>query len=266
MEHVLKISNINNAIVFRDNDIYAIQERADALELALKTLGVPFVIEGCVVSGTAPTNAVSAGKVFIDGRTHTLPAIPSIDLSTIKYIKFLSSNDSDPRALSGGGTQNRIKTYLAQVSATDAVAPLQSIAISQEIPAPTFSDIVVKTSETLRTAVLLGSLLSSSWADDSVLYPLSLEKSFRRKVRLSGRVKYNGGGNSTILTLSSQDLLPANPVFFAVPMQLVDGTYTTTSVAVLPDGIVKVLNPIASYSADVVIHLSSIQYSTIFNN
>lgn len=204
MENVIEIININDSIVFRDNDIYAVQNRINALEAMLNTLGEAFVVSGCAVSGTAPNNAVSAGIVFLNGKLHTLPAVATIDLSTAQHIKFLSSTDADPRALSGGGTQNRIKTYLAQIS-PGIIS--QSIAISQATPARTFADVIAKDSDltdlldTISVRVNTDLTYNTGWANVFPGVPVKYNKNFFGMVQVAGYAQYNGGGTVSIATL-----------------------------------------------------------------
>lgn len=218
MEHVIEIANINNAIVFRDNDIYAIQNRVNAIEAMLNTIGEAFIVSGCVVSGTAPNNAISAGIVFLDGKLHSLPAVPTIDLATTKHIKFLSATDSDPRTLSGGGTQNRIKTYLAQVSNSPAVSPLQHIEIDNFTPNKNFGNTVVKKSLFIEEYADLIPTLQSGWLYlVSSVAPFRVIKNYPRRRQLAGQAIYNGGG-TTILQISDAQLLSGTRMRFAVAL------------------------------------------------
>jgi hypothetical protein len=216
MENVNEISNVNDSIIFRDTDIYAIQKRVNAFEAMFATAGEAFVVSGCVVSGTAPNNAVSAGIAFIDGKLHRLPAVASVDLGTTKYIKFSSSADSDPRSLSGGGTQNRIKTYLAQVSNTASTFPLQSIPISQATPARKFSDVFAKKSDldalfTLDAPQLL--TINTGYEAGFVTLSPYYRKNKFNEVALTGTIKRTTGGAGIVCVLPVGFRPPQNKHF-----------------------------------------------------
>lgn len=262
MENVLEIVNINNNIVFRDNDIYAIQNRINTVEAMLATIGQAFVVSGCVVSGTAPNNAVSAGVVLLDGKLHTLPAVPVIDLSLTRYIKFLSSTESDPRALSGGGTQNRIKTYLAQISTTPAVNPLQYIEISSFAITKSFDNVLVKTNLFVEQEILLLPYLFSGWSDGGLPFvPLTALRNYPRRTQIVGRATYNGGSN-IIMQITEISLLTGRAMRIPVTLtKIATGNYQTINLSFEVDGRLLIDNTtLATLSIGDTIHLDNINY------
>jgi len=191
----------------RIDDLLALQELSFSLEKLFDNFGEPFVISGCVVSGTAPNNAVSAGVVFLDGKIHSLPAVGSVDLGSVKYIRHLSNTASDSRPLFGGGSANVFETYLAQISGTTGSDDY--IEISQGAPAKTVADVIASQSD---LTALLATILARTNADltyntgwDSYFLgvPAQYNKNSLGFVQVAGVVKHVSGGATVIGTLPS---------------------------------------------------------------
>lgn len=194
-----------NGRYIRIDDIVALQAQINAIEALFDNLPA-FVINGCVVSGTAPNNAVSAGLVYLNGKVHTFPAVPTIDLSTTKFIEAVPVSASDSRPLFGGGSANTFDNYIARLVTT--VSAGEGIAISQATAAQRYIDVIASKSD-LTTAVNnlsfvlnLDLPLESAWeAFFGASFPAKYNKNASGFVQVTGAVRHTGGGSQTIAFL-----------------------------------------------------------------
>jgi hypothetical protein len=185
-----------NGTHLKINDLATLQAYSEAIDKLLTDFNTPFVVSGCVLTALAfPNFAVSEGIVLLNGKLHTLPAIASLNLTSPKYICYLSNTPTDSRPLFGGGTANIFETYLAQAASTIPVTGdyITIGAGGAHLPAR-FSDVVAGIEAPIT--------LSLTPVQFSEVSPVRYRKNKQGLVKLSGAAqKMQNNGANIVATL-----------------------------------------------------------------
>jgi hypothetical protein len=156
------LTDLGDGIELMDDDLGALQITLQAIQDMFGQLSAAFIVSGCVVSGVAPNNNVSAGVVFIDGKLRSLPAQTGLNLGSTRFIVADTDVDEIDRALFLGGTQKRFSAKRAKIQDNPPGGGLQSIGISTTTEGTKlFEGLVYKKST-------LDSLLNADWVSAGI--------------------------------------------------------------------------------------------------
>lgn len=218
----------------RNDDFVALQELVFASEKIYKQLGQPFVVEGCEVTGTSPSNDISAGIVFLDGKLRTFEGITGIDLSVSHYLISGSDILLSSRPLFTGGTFEALVDKKVVLSATPSGSG-ENLEIGEGKPASMFKNLIYGDPEW--QDLMLTSV--------GTVHPVGLVNTIQFKKDVMGRVVFKGQATWDSASVGSFNWLND----FVLAAQIPAGYLPLNAFAISSDGFKRpyyiTLNPSA---------------------